>query len=163
MRSPSLEMTQSMQSQVTMLWLFALILCISAGQEDCDRKDCVCRRMYLTYETFATYWFPILFALGIYCLLDGLFLLVISLMQFHPHLHVYCPSARVYFLSLVLPISLFMLHTARILYQLCYQQNKVWKVITRPIQTKFVSKSIRSINVSAILSQCKDKEKDRTR
>ena len=129
MRSPPLEMTQSMQSQVTFLWLFALILCISAGQEDCDRKDCVCRRMYLTYETFATYWFPILFALGIYCLLDGLFLLVISLMQFHPHLHVYCPSARVYFLSLNFPISfVYVIYCAqcalricapRILYQLC--------------------------------------------
>jgi len=43
-----------------------------AGQEDCDRKDCLCRRMFLTYETFATYWFPILFTLGIYCLLDAI-------------------------------------------------------------------------------------------
>ena len=75
MRSPSLERTQMTKSmsQVTFLQLFALILCISLGQEDCDRKDCVCGRMFLTYETFATHWFPILFALGIYCLIDGKF------------------------------------------------------------------------------------------
>ena len=103
MRSPSLEMTEPM-SQVTFLQLFALILCLSSGQEDCDRKDCVCRRMYLTYETFATYWFPILFALGIYCLLDGMFSFVISFMQFFPHTCSMPICYCVYFLSLVFPL-----------------------------------------------------------
>ena len=30
-----------------------------------------CKRMFLTFETFANIWFPILLILGIYCLLDG--------------------------------------------------------------------------------------------
>ena len=28
--------------------------------------------MYLSWETFGAVWFPILFALGVYCLIDGL-------------------------------------------------------------------------------------------
>ena len=68
--SPLLEMTQS-TSQVT--YYFSCLLCIYSGQEACDLKDCICRRMYLTWETYSLYWFPLLFALGFYCLIDGLF------------------------------------------------------------------------------------------
>ena len=60
-------------------------LYVSSG-EYCDRKDCVCTRMFLTWETFANYWFPMLFALGIFCLIDGLFSFDISLIKFHPHM-----------------------------------------------------------------------------
>lgn len=102
---PSLEMTQS-TSQVTFVLQLVLMLCIYSGLEDCGRKDCVCRRMYLTYETFATYWFPILSALGIYCLLDGMFSFLITLKKFHSHLLVQCSSARVYFQYLNFLITL---------------------------------------------------------
>jgi len=41
---------------------------ISITGYDCD---CSCNRMYLTFETFANIWFPILLALGLYCFLDA--------------------------------------------------------------------------------------------
>ena len=33
--------------------------------------NCECKKMFLTFETFSNIWFPILLALGLYCLLDG--------------------------------------------------------------------------------------------
>merc|ERR1711962_756511 len=39
---------------------------------NCSQKDCEVSRMYLTWETFGTVWFPILFALGVYCLMDAI-------------------------------------------------------------------------------------------
>merc|ERR1712037_604490 len=33
---------------------------------------CTCERMYLTFETFANVFFPILLVLGLYCLIDAL-------------------------------------------------------------------------------------------
>ena len=32
---------------------------------------CKCQKMFLTFTTYASTWFPILLCLGIYCLLDG--------------------------------------------------------------------------------------------
>ena len=52
---------------------------VSSGQDDCSPKDCEVGRMYLTWETYGTTWFPILFALGVYCLIDGLLLSAVSL------------------------------------------------------------------------------------
>ena len=56
-----------------MLNLSCLPMLSVSGNGNCSRKDCEVSRMYLTWETFETTWFPILFALGIYCLIDGLF------------------------------------------------------------------------------------------
>ena len=61
------------QTDFTTMTSFTSFSHQSSGQNTCSRKDCEVRRMYLTWETFGTTWFPILFALGVYCLIDGLF------------------------------------------------------------------------------------------
>merc|ERR1719237_224491 len=37
-----------------------------------EKCTCECRRMYLTFQTFSSTWFPLLFALGLYCLFDAI-------------------------------------------------------------------------------------------
>ena len=64
--------------------LYHIDVFVSSGQDDCSPKYCEVSRMYLTWETFGTTWFPILFALGVYCLVDGflqtlIFFLLITL------------------------------------------------------------------------------------
>ena len=47
--------------------------------------------MYLSYDTFCVYWYPVLMALGIYCLLDGKSSSFSSRhlhnQLYHPHIH----------------------------------------------------------------------------
>ena len=82
--TPPLSGNVSINEKGNIVTLF-VTLYVSSG-EYCDRKDCVCTRMFLTWETFANYWFPMLFTLGLYCLIDGLFSFDISVIKFHPHL-----------------------------------------------------------------------------
>ena len=37
-----------------------------------EKCRCGVKRMYLTFQTFSTLWFPLLISLGLYCLCDGL-------------------------------------------------------------------------------------------
>ena len=59
--------------------------------------------MYLSFATFAVYWYPVLMALGIYCLLDGKY----TVINHHIHHGIFTISSIILiFIKIIIPITI---------------------------------------------------------